>query len=58
MIPVKIGMTVVITKFTTGPRPMNVWLICFPFRLLLAMAMALLVYVTPMFKLEGMGHTT
>jgi len=52
MIPVKIGMTIIITRFTTGPRPMNVWLWCFPFRILLALAFMVLVFVTPSYQLE------
>ena len=53
MIPVKIGMTVIISRFTVGPRPMNVWLYCYPLRILLALAYMVFVYVTPMFKLDG-----
>ena len=53
MIPVKIGMTIIITRFTTGPRPMNVWLWCFPFRIILALAFMVLVFITPLYQLEG-----
>merc|ERR1712083_369271 len=52
MIPVKILFTLFITRYTVGPRPMNVWLASFPFRLLLCLAMVLVVYITPNFKLE------
>lgn len=58
MIPVKILFTLFITRYTVGPRPMNVWLASFPFRLLLCLAMALLVYVTPMIMLEDGGFPT
>lgn len=58
MIPVKIGFTLFITRFTVGPRPMNVWLGSFPFRLLFCLIMTLLVYVTPMMKLEEGGFPT
>jgi len=58
MIPVKVLFTLFITRYTVGPRPMNVWLASFPFRLLLCLAMALLVYVTPMFMLEEGGFPT
>ena len=37
---------------------MNVWLASFPFRLILCLAMALLVYVTPMLMLEEGGFPT
>jgi len=52
MIPVKIGMTIIITRFTTGPRPMNVWLWCFPFRIILALAFMVLVFITPLYQQE------
>ena len=52
MIPVKILFTLLISRYTVGPRPMNVWLYSFPARLVFCLAMALVVYVTPMFKIE------
>jgi len=55
MIPVKIGFTLFITRFTVGPRPMNVWLGSFPFRLLFCLIFTLFVYVTPMMMLEDGG---
>ena len=58
MIPVKIGFTLIITRFTVGPRPMNVWLISYPIRLVFCLALVLLVYVTPMFAYEVDGVTT
>jgi len=58
MIPVKILFTLFITRYTVGPRPMNVWLASFPFRLLLCLAMVLLVYITPLLKLEEGGFPT
>jgi PAT family acetyl-CoA transporter-like MFS transporter 1 len=58
MIPVKIILTLFVTKFTVGPRPMNVWLISFPFRLFLCLAFVLLVFLTPMFVLDEGGFPT
>merc|ERR1719369_1727036 len=58
MIPVKILFTLFITRFTVGPRPMNVWLGSFPFRLFFCLALTLLVYVTPMMRLEEGGFPT
>jgi len=58
MIPVKILFTLFITRYTVGPRPMNVWLVSFPFRLMLCLAMVLLVYVTPLLMLEEGGFPT
>jgi len=58
MIPVKIGFTLIITRFTVGPRPMNVWLISYPIRLVFCLALVLVVYITPMFAYEVEGVTT
>ena len=55
IIPVKVGFALFITKFTVGPRPMNVWLGGFPFRLLSCLILTLLVYITPMMKLQDGG---
>ncbi|XP_064598931.1 acetyl-coenzyme A transporter 1-like [Liolophura sinensis] len=37
MVPVQIALPLIISKFTTGPRPMNVWLGAFPVRLFLGL---------------------
>lgn len=52
MIPVKILFTLFITRFTVGPRPLNVWLLFYPLRLAFCLAMVLLVFLTPMFAME------
>ena len=52
MIPVKIIMTFIITRYTVGPRPMNPWLYCLSIRILLALSFMVLVYVTPLYKHE------
>merc|ERR1740131_792448 len=49
MIPVKILLTVFLTRFTVGPRPMNVWMIGYPSRLVFCLCLVLIVYITPMF---------
>lgn len=49
MIPVKIILTIFLTRFTVGPRPMNVWMIGYPFRLVFCLGLVLIVYITPMF---------
>jgi len=48
MIPVKIVVTLFVTRFTVGSRPMNVWIISFPLRLFFCLAMTLLVFVAPL----------
>ena len=55
MIPVKIGFTLLITRYTVGPRPMNVWLGSFPFRLIFCLVLTLIVYVTPLMMQDDGG---
>ena len=39
MIPVKIIFTVLITRFTAGPKPLNAWLASYPCRLVMCLAL-------------------
>merc|ERR1719239_356495 len=48
MIPVKIILTLFLTRFTIGPRPMNVYLVSLPWRLVFCLFMVLIVYLAPM----------
>ena len=43
MIPVKIVMTLLLSRYTVGNRPMNVWLAAYPMRLLMCLALTVLV---------------
>ena len=43
MIPVKMVVTVLMTRYTVGPRPLNVWLASYPVRLLCCAALTLMV---------------
>ena len=52
MMPIKFAFTMFISRFTVGPRPMNVWLTCYPVRLFFCLALTLLVYVTPLLRLQ------
>jgi len=45
MIPVKIIFTLLLSVFTSGPRPMTVWLLAYPLRLLFCLLLPLLVYL-------------
>ena len=45
MIPVKILVTLLIARYTAGPRPMNVWLSSFPVRLALCLGLTLFVSI-------------
>ncbi|RCN24750.1 hypothetical protein ANCCAN_29547 [Ancylostoma caninum] len=46
MLPWMIG------KWTAGPRPLNIFLLAYPYRLFVGGIFAALVYFTPSFKLE------
>jgi len=52
MIPVKVLVTFVVTKYTVGPRPLDVFLGSYPFRMLMCLALTTLVYVTPLLQSE------
>lgn len=49
LVPLQIILPLIISKYTTGSRPMNVYIRAIPFRLLLTLAIALFVYATPLF---------
>ena len=49
MIPVQILMPLFISRYTTGPKPMNVFLKAMPIRLIFGLIFAAFVYYTPHF---------
>ncbi|XP_028276214.1 acetyl-coenzyme A transporter 1 isoform X2 [Parambassis ranga] len=53
MVPLQILLPLVISKYTAGPRPLDVFYKAFPFRLLIGLEYALLVWWTPTVKQEG-----
>ncbi|TDH15041.1 hypothetical protein EPR50_G00027330 [Perca flavescens] len=53
MVPLQILLPVIISKYTAGPRPLDVFYKAFPFRLLIGLLYALLVWWTPSVKEEG-----
>lgn len=53
MVPLQILLPVVISKYTAGPRPLDVFYRAFPFRLLIGLEYAFLVWWTPSVKQEG-----
>ncbi|KAM8905505.1 acetyl-coenzyme A transporter 1 [Spinachia spinachia] len=53
MVPLQILLPVIISKYTAGPRPLDVFYKAFPFRLLIGLAFSLLVWWTPSVKQEG-----
>lgn len=53
MVPLQILLPVIISRYTAGPRPLDVFYKAFPFRLLIGLGYALLVWWTPSVKQEG-----
>lgn len=53
MVPLQILLPVVISRYTAGPRPLDVFYKAFPFRLLIGLEYALLVWWTPSVKQGG-----
>ncbi|XP_051512059.1 acetyl-coenzyme A transporter 1-like [Myxocyprinus asiaticus] len=52
MVPLQILLPLVISKYTAGPRPLDVFYKAFPFRLLIGLEYALLVWWTPTVQQE------
>ncbi|BFZ22920.1 hypothetical protein BsWGS_25959 [Bradybaena similaris] len=44
MVPLQVILPLMISKYTSGPRPMEIWLRAYPFRLLLGVLYCLIVY--------------
>uniref|UniRef100_A0A667ZDH2 Acetyl-coenzyme A transporter 1 n=1 Tax=Myripristis murdjan TaxID=586833 RepID=A0A667ZDH2_9TELE len=53
MVPLQILLPLIISKYTAGPRPLDVFYKAFPFRLLIGLGYALLVWWTPSVKEDG-----
>lgn len=53
LVPLQIFLPVIISKYTAGPRPLDVFYKAFPFRLLIGLEYALLVWWTPTVKHEN-----
>ncbi|KAM4627257.1 acetyl-coenzyme A transporter 1 isoform 1-T2 [Polymixia lowei] len=53
MVPLQILLPLIISKYTAGPRPLDVFYKAFPFRLLIGLGYAPLVWWTPSVKEEG-----
>jgi len=52
MMPLQIVLPWIISRYTSGPRPMDIWQKAIPARLVLSLAMAGVVAITPSFQLE------
>lgn len=44
MIPIQIALPLLISRYTSGPRPMNVWIRAYPLRILIGCSYCLIVY--------------
>ncbi|KAJ8986188.1 hypothetical protein NQ317_005662 [Molorchus minor] len=47
LIPVQLAMPLVIAKYTTGPKPLDIFLKAIPYRLMFGFVAAFLVWITP-----------
>lgn len=55
LVPLQILLPLFISKHTTGKYPMNIYIKAIPFRLILTLAIAILVWATPLI-LKGRSH--
>ncbi|XP_074046898.1 acetyl-coenzyme A transporter 1 [Macrotis lagotis] len=53
MVPLQIILPLIISKYTAGPRPLNVFYKAMPYRLLLGLEYALMVWWTPKVAYQG-----
>ncbi|KAI1893886.1 hypothetical protein AGOR_G00128270 [Albula goreensis] len=53
MVPLQILLPIIISKYTAGPRPLDVFYKAFPFRLVIGLGYTLLVWWTPSVRQEG-----
>ncbi|XP_055701296.1 acetyl-coenzyme A transporter 1 [Phlebotomus papatasi] len=53
LVPLQIILPLVISKYTTGPRPMDVYIKAIPYRLALGVIAAFVVWITPAFFING-----
>ncbi|XP_074859989.1 acetyl-coenzyme A transporter 1 isoform X2 [Carettochelys insculpta] len=53
MVPLQIMLPLIISKYTAGPQPLNIFYKAMPFRLLIGLEFALLVWWTPKVQHEG-----
>lgn len=55
MVPLQIILPWLISRATCGPTPLNIYIKAYPYRLLFGLVFPLVIYVTPMMKLEEGG---
>ncbi|GFR97286.1 acetyl-coenzyme A transporter 1-like [Elysia marginata] len=44
MVPIQIALPLIISRYTSGPRPMSVWIKAYPFRIVIGVVYCLIVY--------------
>ncbi|XP_031783669.1 acetyl-coenzyme A transporter 1 [Nasonia vitripennis] len=53
MIPLQIVLPIFISRYTAGPKPMDIYLKAMPYRLMFGLVAAFLVWITPQFVRHG-----
>lgn len=53
LVPVQIVLPLLLSKWTSGTSPMNVYLTAYPYRIVFGIVMALFVWITPVFLRNG-----
>lgn len=53
LVPLQIFLPWIISRMTCGPRPLNVLIKAYPIRLLFGLIFPIVIYMTPLFKLEN-----
>ncbi|XP_034949365.1 acetyl-coenzyme A transporter 1 [Chelonus insularis] len=53
LIPLQIFLPFIIARYTSGPRPMDIYLAAFPYKLIFGLCAAFLVWITPSFAVNG-----
>ncbi|KAJ9577036.1 hypothetical protein L9F63_006384, partial [Diploptera punctata] len=53
LVPLQIFLPLAISRYTVGPKPMNIFIAAFPYRLLFGLIAASLVWITPFVIQEG-----
>lgn len=53
LVPVQILLPFIISRYTTGPRPMSFYIKAFPYRLFMTVVIAMFVYLTPKMRVDS-----
>ncbi|CAB3374202.1 Hypothetical predicted protein [Cloeon dipterum] len=53
LVPLQMILPLLVSKYTAGPRPMDVYLKAIPYRLIMGLVTAFMVWITPFFTKDG-----